>query len=401
MKKFVFVVTVAAGLVAASRVGRADDVVAYQADGDADAAAADARVAALDEAFARAVSQALGELVDADVRRQNKPVIDRELLGHARLWVTRFSVTREAVTDDRKQVSVSVRIDRDKLRARLAELNIAARDAGEAPAANVPAATAQSVTVLLRVTTPEGVHATYGLAAEKEVAGIAALSAALRRANLVIKRAPASGPAARPDGELPLEDDTAEALAAEAKADLAAVAAITVGPPVPLRGIAANGMLITARVRLIDRKAHKVLGQGTAVSASRGTDPGVVGYAIDRALVAATADVLPQPAQSLAQPPAFTGDDTPPGEPGIVLIRLARATPWTLVQAELKHLLGARGVSRATLRHVSPSGWVIGVATGESIDRIASIVKKPPATDTMVTVKIVGDLIEAAMAGAP
>jgi len=72
-----------------------------------------------------------------------------------------------------------------------------------------------------------------------------------------------------------------------------------------------------------------------------------------------------------------------------------------MVQSEIKHLLGARGVSRATLRHVSPSGWVIGVATAASIDRIASIVKKPPATDTAVSVKIIGDLVEATLSGAP
>src|SRR5262249_8991071 len=96
-----------------------------------------------------------------------------------------------------------------------------------------------------------------------------------------------------------------------------------------------------------------------------------------------------------------TGNDTPVGEPGIVLVRLPRATPWGLVQAEIKHLLGARGVSRATLRHVSPSGWVIGVVTAESIDRVASIVKKPPSADTAVSVKIVGDLVEATLSGAP
>lgn len=399
MKKFAVVVAAAAALGGASRAGWAQDVVAYQADGDADAAAPDARVEAIDQAFSKAVAQALGEMLDPEVRRQSKPVLDRELLGHARLWVARFSVTRETVADDRKQVSVSVQIDRDKLRARLAELNIATHDAADAAAAG--AANAQGVTVLLRVTTPEGLHATYGLAAEKEVAGLAALSGALRHANLVLKRASAAGPAARPDGELPLDDDAAEALAAEARAEIAAVAAINVGAPVALRGVPASGVLITARVRLIDRKAHKLIGQGAAVTAARGTDPGVVGYAIDRAVIAATADVLPQPAQSLAQPPAFTGDDTPPGEPGVVLVRLARATSWTMVQAEIKHLLGARGVSRATLRHVSPSGWVIGVATGESIARIASIVKKSPAADTTVSVKIVGDLIEASMAGAP
>jgi hypothetical protein len=390
------IAVVVAGLVGASARARAEDIVAYQADGDADARASDARVEALDEAFGKAVSQALNDLLEPDVRKQNKPVLDRELLGHARLWVTRFTVTKEAVADDRKQLSVSVRIDRDKVRARLSELKIATKVAGEAPAPNAP-----TVTLILRVVTPDGIHATYGSAAEKDVAGLAALSSALRRTNLVVRRASAAGPPAKADGDLPVDDDTAEALAADAKADLAAIIGVTVGAPVPIRGIAASGVLITARVRLVDRKAHKAIGQGAVVMASRGTDPGVVGYAVDRAVVAATADVLPQPAQKLAQVQTFSGDDTPISEPGIVLVRLARSTSWRMVQSEIKHLIGARGVSRATLRHVSPSGWVIGVATTESIDRIASIVKKPPAADTAVTVKIIGDLVEATLSEAP
>jgi hypothetical protein len=390
-------------LVGTSAVARAEDIAAYQADGDADAGAADARVEALDEAFGKAAAQALNDLVDPDVRKQSKSVLDRELLGHARLWVTKFTVTKEGVADDRKQLSVSVRVDRDKMRARLTELNITLKGAGsgsgDATAPNTPAA--QTVTVLLRVAAPDGVHATYGLRGEKDVAGLGALSGALRRANLVLKRPPGSGPAAKADGELPLDDDDAEALAAEAKADLVAIAGVTIGAPVTLRGIDASGVLISAHVRLVDRKTHKAIGQGAVVTASRGTDPGVVGYAIDRALLAATADVLPQPAQKLAQAPEFSGDDQPIGQPGIVLVRLARSTPWPMVQSEIKHLLGARGVSRATLRHVSPSGWVIGVATTESIDRIASIVKKPPATDTAVAVKIIGEIVEATLSGAP
>ena len=380
-------------LVGTSAGARAEDVVAYQADGDADAGAADARVEALDEAFGKAVAQALAELLDAETRKQNKPALDREILGHARLWVAKFTVTREGVADDRKQVSASVRVDRDKLRVRLAELNIASKS-GEAASAT------QSVTVLLRVITPSGVHATYGLSADKEVTGLAALTGALRRANLVIKRAPASGPAARDDGEL-LDDDTAQALGAEAKADLVAIASVTIGAPVSLRGLPSNGVLVTAVVRLVDRKARRSLGQGSVVSVARGTDDGVVGYAVDRALVAATSDVLPQPAQSLAQAQPFSDDAAPISEPGVVLVRLARATPWPLVQSEIKHLTGARGVSRATLRRVSPSGWVIGVATGESIERVASIVKKSPVSDTTVAVKIVGDLVEATLSGAP
>jgi hypothetical protein len=398
------IVVVAAGLVGGSTGARAEDIVAYQADGEADAGAADARVEALDEAFVKAVSQALGELLAPDVRKQNKPALDREILGHARLWITKFTVTKETVADDRKQLSVSVRVDRDKVRARLAELNMAARADGDTPPANAEGAAqgvVQSVIVLLRVATPDSVHATYGIAAEKEVAGLAVLSGALRRANLAIKRAPAAGPPAKAEGDLPVDDETAAALASEAKADLAAIAGVAMGPPVPLRGVAASGVLITAHVRLVDRKARKVMGQGAVITAARGTDPGVVAYATDRALLAATADVLPQPAQNLAQAQAWSGDDRPIGEPGIVLVRLARSTPWGMVQSEIKHLIGARGVTRATLRHVSPSGWVIGVATAESIDRIASIVKKPPVADTSVAVKISGEFVEATLSGAP
>ncbi|HET9626487.1 MAG TPA: hypothetical protein VFP84_34230, partial [Kofleriaceae bacterium] len=175
--------------------------------------------------------------------------------------------------------------------------------------------------------------------------------------------------------------------------------------PVPLRGVDASGVLVTAHVKLIDRKSHKPLGQGNIVSAARGNGEAAIGAAteraIDRALAAALTDVLPAPAQDLAQTQEFTGDDRPLGEPGVVLVRLARATPWGMVQSEIKHLLGARGVSRASLRHVSPAGWVIGVATGDSIDRVASIVKKPPATDTTVAVKVVGDVVEAQLSGAP
>jgi hypothetical protein len=84
--KILAIAAVVAGVLAIAGHGaHAEDVVAYQADGDADAGAGDARVAALDEAFGKAVSQALNDLLDGDVRRQSKQVLDRELLGHARL----------------------------------------------------------------------------------------------------------------------------------------------------------------------------------------------------------------------------------------------------------------------------------------------------------------------------
>ncbi|HUJ63818.1 MAG TPA: hypothetical protein VLX92_35200, partial [Kofleriaceae bacterium] len=87
---------------------------------------------------------------------------------------------------------------------------------------------------------------------------------------------------------------------------------------------------------------------------------------------------------------------------GVVLVRLPAKTPWPLVVAEQKFLAGARGVRAATLRRMSPAGWVIGVATGEPLERVAQLVKKPPSAETQVSsVKIVGTIVEVALEVAP
>jgi hypothetical protein len=160
-------------------------------------------------------------------------------------------------------------------------------------------------------------------------------------------------------------------------------------------------MLVTAHVRLIERRGKKLIGQGSATVGARGTEPAIVEHAIEHALVGASADVLPPPKQALGPATGFSGDDTPVGEPGIVLVRLVRGTPFALVAAEQKYLAGARGVQRAVLRRLSPGGWVIGVTTTESIDRIAAIARKAPAADTSAKVKVTGDVVEVTLGTSP
>ena len=375
----------------------AEDVVAYQAEGDAPASGADARVMALDEAFASAVTSALADVVAGDVRTARKGELDREIVGRARLWVAKFTVTRDETTDGRRQITVSVKIDRDKLRARLAELNIATK---AAPAATQPAEApnARTATVLLRIAAPKSVRADYGQGAEATLPGVSALTTVLRNAGYAVRRAPASGPAPRGEGELPLSDDEADALANEAKADAMMIAGVSIGAGVPVRGLPVTAALVTARVRLVDRKDKKAVGQGSGTAAARGED---TSYAIDRALAAAAVDVFPPAAPKLAQATSFHGDDTPITEPGIVLVRLPSGTPLGMVLTEQKFLAGAKGIRNATLRRLSPAGWVIGVATSEPAEQVARIAKKPPATDTNVSVKIVGDVVEVTMSGAP
>ncbi len=373
---------------------RAEDVATYDTDGDAETSGADPRVAALDEAFGKAISLALVDVVAADVRGAKKPDLDREFVNHARLWVAKFTVTKDTTSDDRRQLRVTVRVDRDKVRAKLAEMAIPVMTSGEA-------SKGRSVTILLRLVDGTTIRASYGATAEKEIPGLGALASALRAGGMSVKRAPASGPAAKAGGDLPLDDDEADGLGGDAKAELAAIAGVTVGAPVFVRGLPTSAVLVTAHLRVLERRGRKVVGQGVATVATRGTDPALVAHAIEHALVAASRDVMPPAKQALTVATGFTGDDTPLGDAGVVLVRLAPRTPWGLVAAEQKYLAGARGIQRAVIRRLSPGGWVIGVTTTESIDRISQIAKKAPTAETSVKVRVAGDVIEVSIGGAP
>jgi len=371
-------VLVAVMLAALATPAFADDVVAYEAEGGAPATGADARVAALDDAFAHAVNAAIADVVAPDVRAARKADLDREIVAHARLWVVKFTVTRDDTDDARRQLAVSVKIDRDKLRARLGELDIATVEPGAGAA---PTGTAKTAAVLVRVISAGGTRSDLG---------VPALTSALRAAGIVVRKSPAG-----PDGDI--DDATAAQLAEQAKAEMALVASVSIGALVPVRGQPQPAALVTAKVRMLDK--GKPVGQGTAIAAARGED--TTGYAVDRALAAAMTDVLPPAPQKLAQAGAFNGDDTPIGEAGIVLVRMPSTTPFGMVLEEQRYLAGAKGVRAASLRRLSPSGWVIGVATDQSIERVAAIAKKPPATDTAAAVKIVGEVVEVTLSGAP
>lgn len=376
-------------LLVLARPAWAEDVAAYPVDGDADAGGNDPRVAALDEAFGRATSAALADILDGATRKAHKQVLDKEILARARLWVIGFKVDKEGVVDGRKQLSVTVRVDRDKMRARLEQLDIA-------PAVD-PAAAVRTGVILLRVSMGSAARASFGSTAEKDLPGLGALASTLRASGVTIKRVPATGAAARTSGELPLDDDDAEALATELRAELAVIAGVAVGPVTPIRGVATSASLVTARVRVIGR-GGALVGQGSAVVVSRGDDTSAVEAAVERAVVAAAGDAMPAP-QTIDKPTGFTGDDTPIAEPGVVLIKIPAKTPYALVAAELRYLSGAKGISRAALHRVSPGGWVIGVTTAESVQRVASIARKAPASDIGAQVKVVGDLVELSLTG--
>lgn len=372
------------------------NIVIHEIDSESDAAGANPRTAALDDAFARAVRKSLPDVLDADAIKANKAVIDREIIGRARLWVHKFKVLKEETDSGRMQLTVSVSVDRDKMRDRLEELNIRTDTVVASPGTPTNPSGAQASVILMRISDGDNVRASFGNNRKKELPGMGALAAQLRKSGMTVKEAPATG-TVRPAG-LPLDDSEAEALLVSASADVAAIVGVTLGAPVPVRGVAVAGVLVTAHVRVIGK--GKLIGEGVATVAARGSESSVVGAAIDRALVAAVSDAAPVK-QTIGQPVTFTGDDTPIGESGVVLVRVAPKTPFALVASELKYLSGAKGISSAVLRRLSPSGWVIGVSTTESIQRIATIAKKAPSSSSAAQVKIVGDIVELTLTGAP
>ena len=92
------------------------------------AGASDARTRALDAAFASAVTEAVADLAGKAARTQGAAV-DREIVKRARRFVASFAVTAERPGADQLELDVDVRIDHDKVRARLLELGVELRAA--------------------------------------------------------------------------------------------------------------------------------------------------------------------------------------------------------------------------------------------------------------------------------
>ena len=204
-----------------------------------------------------------------DVRAARKADLDREIVG-ARAAVGREVHRDPDDTDDaRRQLVVSVRIDRDKLRARLAELNIATAR----PALAVATGTAKTAAVLVRVTMT-GSAGSPG--PTRSDLGVPALTGALRAAGIVVRR-PRRGPTATSTTR-PRHSSRSRRRPRwrSSPASASARSCRCAASPQP-------AALVTAKVRMLDK--GKPVGQGTAIAAARGED--TTGYAVDRALTAA------------------------------------------------------------------------------------------------------------------
>ena len=386
---------VAAGaLVAGAAPAAAEDVATYDARGGADEAGGDARTRALDAAFASAVTEAVAELAGAAARARQAD-IEREILRRARRFVASFQVKGQTSVGGRLELEVAVRVDRDKLRARLTELGVATRATPPPPPAPPVAAGKAKAALLLRVVGAGPTYATFGAAASLDTPGLHVVAAALDRAGFAVVPPPGAGPAPGDGGALPVDDDGARALAGSVKAQVAVVVGIRVGALGPVRGVPIAAAPSEAHLRVIDVATGAVLAQATIGAGAWGRGERVPLAAVDAAAAAISAAAWPEAGAPPARTPTVEGPAVTARQGVTVRIRGARA--WPAAAALKAQLAGAPGVERVLYAGVGAEQVALAVI-GSTASRIAGVVRTVPGVDARVAVD--GGAVEVLLGGA-
>lgn len=408
-----------AALAAAPSTALAEDIQTFEVTGEADAAASDSRGVAVDSAFARATEEALDDLLPKAVRTEKRAVLNKEVIGRARRWVSSYKVTGDEQSGGKRQLTVSVRINREALLARLVELGLAAATAAPPddgpitspgnpggpsdpadpahPGADPPITPSSSAdprwagrtaTLLLRARRQAQALATFGVSGDSKAPGAALATALMSERGLVVKPASLAGPSPRLEGELPLDDGQARSLAGAARAELAVVVGVELSERQYLRGVATPMVLATASARVVAR-AEGAEGEG------RGSAVAIVGdgdrQAIDRAVATAVGAALPTTAAGRAAAPQLTRDDQPlPVLEGGAWIRLGAHTPWSVVTALMRHFAKQQGFT-AELRRLSPAGYLVLVRSDKGLERAAAIARSLPLPEGSGALKVRSD----------
>lgn len=376
----------------------AEDIKTFEVTGEADAAASDSRGVAVDAAFARATEDALEDLLTKAQRTEQRSALNKEIVGRARRWVASYKVTADQTAGGRRQLTVAVRINREALRARLVELAILtaaveppvtnpgdpnAADPGTAvtspsdplvaPSSSAdPRWAGRTATLLLRARRQAQAVATFGASGEADAPGAKIAASVMSERGLLVKPASLAGPSPRGEGELPLDDGQARALAGSSKSELAVVVGVELSQRQYVRGIPTQMVLATAKARVVARgEGAEGEGVGTAVGVAGDGDR----QAIERAVATAVASALPTTVAGRAAEPQLTSDDLPlPSADGGTWMRISPRTSWSAVTALLRTFAKQKGFT-AELRRLSPAGYLVLIRAESGLDRAAAIAR--------------------------
>jgi hypothetical protein len=260
----------------------ADEVSAYEVEGSAPAGTADDRVRALDAAFAAAVEQALVDLVPTRAREARRSELAADLVARARIWVASFKVTGDRTQGGTRTLQVTVRIARDLLKARLAELGLAVR----APVTAAPLGGALVVigTGPVASDAPGVIHAVQAEIAARgwQVVAVEAMS----------------------DAELQaLDDSSARALAGPKAATVVVLVRVVLEGQGPVQGAGVSAALAMAQVRVLEASGASVHSVGRAGAYQDDGDAGPL------AAAAAVVDAFRAAAPRIRHPAVVAGED--------------------------------------------------------------------------------------------
>lgn len=322
----------------------------------------DARGRAIDTAFAEGVGQALAASLDSRTRARHRKVLNAEIVRRARRFVAGFTTIAEESDDTRYRVRIRVRIDTDKLNARLAELGIGAAD--QAPA-DIRSEPRPKVVALVHASLGAEVQVSFGARGAASGAVYQTIDARLDEQGFEI--ASAAGTEAAPAREvpdgLPLSDDGAAALASGSGAGGAFVVGVKAWREGPIRATSLIGALATARIRVVDVRdggasgaliaEAEVRAAGFAESEEQAlTD--AAARAAERAIAAVTAAAVAY------WPPLIAAEDA-------LLIEVRDYRGWGDIRALRKRLADTHGVEQVWPRQLGRRG--ITLAVRASIDR--------------------------------
>jgi len=228
--------------------------------------------------------------------------------------------------------------------------------------------------ILLRVASPSGVSANYGASAAESVAGLEGIAGALRGAGMSIVAAPRSGPAAHPGGDLPLDDDSARALAGDVKAGTVVIVGVTIEGAGAIRGARTEAASAIAHARI--HAGDRVLGEASArAGAYASEDAGALARAAASAAKLAVDAALPAASTELGATP--TAPPPPPlvATAGTVFVRFKGLTTWSPIKSVTAQLAQTSGVDRITMSRVAAGEVVLAVTTKQKPERIAAAVR--------------------------
>jgi hypothetical protein len=384
----VAVLVAAAGL--SARIGPATaDVVTHDVRGRVDDAGADPRTRALDAAFVSAVSEAVAELVGA-IPSEKVVEVDREILARARRFVASFQVQAQASSGGWLEVAVAVRVDHDKLRARLIELGIAVRSTAPPPSpVNRPRAV-----LLLRVTGAGPTMANFGAASASTMPGLRHITDALDRVGVSVLAAPTHGLVVNGGGVLPTDDHSARAMAREIDAQLALIVGIRVGELGPVRGTPYQAAPADVAMRAIEVATGAVIGEISTSAGAWGRGERIPLDAADAAAVALASVWSLQPAPT--RRPSYSAPRFAPRQG--ISVRVHGDRVWAAATSLKAELAKAAEVKRVFFAGISAEQIVLEVV-GSTVANLAAVVRLFGASGGQVAIE--GRTIDLALGGSP